>query len=159
MKRILTAVVTLILSVTTISAQRLANISVEAQYITDKMAVELGLSTIQRASVFQLNVDYLNGITSYRDIDAKIWKLRNKKLKNVLNGSQWKLYKNAYYFYRPIGWKNGAYVHNIYAKYPKKAFKTKDVKYGKRDKNKRREINRHNKRRINERERTFGSRR
>ncbi len=47
MKRIITAIVAVVLSITTISAQR-SNISVEAQYVTDKMIVELGLNSNKR---------------------------------------------------------------------------------------------------------------
>ncbi len=125
MKRVLIAIVALVISLSTASAQRLTNISVEAQYITDKMALELGLSSYQRNSILQLNLNYLNGITSYRDINSKIWKQRNRSLKALLNSTQWALYQNAAYFYRPIGWKDGAYVHNIYARYPQRHYDCK----------------------------------
>lgn len=159
MKRLLIAVVTLVLSATTINAQRLANVNLEAKYITEKMVVELGLSNAQRSSVLNLNLNYLNGITSYRDIDSQIWKSRNKKLKSILTPSQWKLYKNAYYFYRPIGWKDGAYVHNIFAKYPQGQPKQNVKKYGKRNKQSRNNPWHQNNIQEKKRENTFGSRR
>ena len=37
----------------------------------------------------------------------------------LLTPGQWKRYKKARCFYRPIGWHNNAYVHYIYAKYPR----------------------------------------
>lgn len=120
MKRLIIAIAVLAMSFASASAQRLGNIAVEAQYITDKMAVELGLDSRQRNSILQLNINYLSGITSYRDISSKIWKQRNNSLKALLNSAQWNLYKNATYFYCPIGWKNGSYVHYIYDKYPKR---------------------------------------
>ena len=120
MKRIVIAIVALFISISTTWAQRLSDISVEAQYITEKMTIELGLNNSQRNSILQLNLNYLNGINSYRDIDSKIWKQRNKSLKMLLNSKQWQAYKNARYFYHPIGWENGAYVHYIYSKYPRK---------------------------------------
>lgn len=49
------------------SAQRLLDVRGEAQYITDKMALELDLTPSQRNSILQLNLTYLDGITSYRD--------------------------------------------------------------------------------------------
>lgn len=100
------------------NAQRLDNTYTEARILTDYIADELGLNSWQREKAYQMNLDYLNGIGSYRDIDAHIWTLRNNQLKSILNAAQWKLYKKASYFYRPISWKQGAYVHNIYAKYP-----------------------------------------
>ena len=101
------------------SAQRLLDVRGEAQYITDKMALELALTPSQRNSILQLNLTYLNGITSYRDIETTGWKYRNKHMKALLTPAQWKLYKKARCFYRPIGWHNDAYVHYIYAKYPR----------------------------------------
>ena len=112
--------------ITSVSAQRINNTSMEARILTDKMTAELGLNSWQREKAYQMNLSYLNGINSYRDIDSHIWKIRNNALKGILNVSQWKLYKNASYFYRPISWRSNAYVHNIYAKYPKQKNWRKD---------------------------------
>ena len=98
------------------NAQRLDNTYTEARILTDYIADELGLNSWQREKAYQMNLDYLYGIGSYRDIDARIWTLRNNQLKSILNAAQWKLYKKTSYFYRPISWKQGAYVHNIYAR-------------------------------------------
>ena len=98
-------------------AQKIDRAYVEARFLTEKMVDELGLSDWQREKVYQMNLSYLTGINSYRDIDSKVWKNRNKQLKGLLTSSQWKRYKNASYFYRPIGWRDNAYVHNIYSKY------------------------------------------
>ena len=119
MKRTLLAIVAAMMITVSASAQRLTDITAEARLITDKMVVELGLTNIQRNSILQLNVNYLNGINSYRDISADGWKYRNKQLKKMLTAKQWKKYKEASYFYRPISWRDNAYVHNIYVKYPK----------------------------------------
>ena len=119
MKRTFLAIVAMLMMTLSVSAQRLTDVTAEARLITDKMVLELGLNNIQRNSILQLNINYLNGISSYRDIDADGWKYRNKQLKKLLSTKQWKQYKEAYYFYRPISWRNSAYVHNIYAKYPK----------------------------------------
>lgn len=120
MRQLIISIAVALIAVLPAKAQRLGNINIEAQYITDKMMLELGLNNNLRGSILRLNTNYLNGITSYRDIDSKIWKQRNKELKRLMNAKQWKMYREAYYFYRPIGWRNNAYVHNIYAKYPKK---------------------------------------
>ena len=89
--------------ITSMNAQRLTNIQAEARFITDKMVVELGLSSAQRNSILNINLNYLNGIRSYRDIDAYGWHYRNKQLKRMMTARQWKKFKNSYYFYRPIG--------------------------------------------------------
>ncbi len=118
MRRTLLAIVATLLMTTTMNAQRLTDITAEARFITDKMAVELGLTNVQRASILNLNITYLDGINSYRDINARGWTYRNKQIRALLNAAQWKKFKDCTYFYRPIGWRDNAYVHNIYNKYP-----------------------------------------
>ena len=113
------AMVAMIMMISSVSAQRIDNAYMEARVLTDKMAEELGLNNLLREKIYQLNIAYLNGINSYKDINAKVWKQRNSQLKSVLTSAQWKRYKNASYFYRPISWRNNAYVHNIYVKYPR----------------------------------------
>lgn len=119
MKRTLLAIVAAFVMITSANAQRLTDIQAEARFITDKMIVELGLSNVQRNSLLNINLNYLDGIHSYRDIDAYGWHYRNKQLKRMLNARQWKRFKEAYYFYHPIGWNNNTYIYNIYNKYPK----------------------------------------
>ena len=48
----------------------------------------------------------------------------DKQLKHILSDKQWKKYKESYYFYRPISWRNNVYIHNIYARYPKHNWKS-----------------------------------
>ena len=119
MKRTLLAIVAAFVMITSANAQRLTDIQAEARFITDKMIVELGLNSAQRNSLLNINLNYLDGIRSYRDIDAYVWHYRNRQLKRMLNARQWKRFKEAYYFYHPIGWNNNTYIYNIYNKYPK----------------------------------------
>ena len=119
MKRILFAIASAFMMITSVNAQRLTDIQAEARFITDKMVLELGLSNVQRNNLLNINLTYLDGIRSYRDIYAYGWKYRNKQLKRMLSERQWRRYKESYYFYRPIAWRNNVYVHNIYVKYPK----------------------------------------
>ena len=119
MKRILLAIVAAFLMMTSAYAQRLANVRAEATLITDKMVLELGLSKVQRNGILNINLNYLNGIRSYRDIDSYGWECRNRELRRMLKARQWQRFKEAYYFYRPIEWRDDVYVHNIYHKYPK----------------------------------------
>ena len=119
MTRTLLAIVAAFVMITSANAQRLTDIQAEARFITDKMIVELGLNSAQRNSLLNINLNYLDGIRSYRDIDAYGWHYRNRQLKRMLNARQWKRFKEAYYFYHPIGWNNNTYIYNIYNKYPK----------------------------------------
>lgn len=70
MKRILLAIVTAFVMMTSANAQRLTNIYAEATFITDQMIMELGLNSSQRNGILNINLSYLKGINSYRDIDA-----------------------------------------------------------------------------------------
>ncbi len=118
MKRMIMAMVALMLMVATMSAQRIDNANVEARVLTEKMVEELGLSNSQKEKVYQANLSYMNGINGYSDINSQAWKQRNSLLKSIFTSSQWKGYKKASYFYRPISWRNNTYVHNVYTKYP-----------------------------------------
>lgn len=118
MKRMILTMIMAAVMTTSISAQRISNTTIEARFLTDKMVDELGLNRWQREKIYQMNLNYLNSINSYKDIDAGIWKMRNQQLKNILTVNQWNAYKSTSYFYRPISWRKGTYVKNIYAKYP-----------------------------------------
>ncbi|WP_417096134.1 hypothetical protein [Leyella stercorea] len=48
MKRLVLTLAVALVTALSASAQRLANIQVEARFITDKMVLELGLSNVQR---------------------------------------------------------------------------------------------------------------
>ena len=118
MKRIFLATVAALVVITSVSAQRLADVRVEATIITDKMIAELGIGPGYRNSILNINLAYLNSINSYRDIDAYGWERRNHEMRRYLSPGQWRKYCNTYYFYRPIGWQDRAYVHHIYRRYP-----------------------------------------
>lgn len=118
MKRIFLATIAALVMTVSASAQRLADVRAEATIITDKMIAELGIGPGYRNSILNTNLAYLNSINSYRDIDAYGWERRNREIRRYLSPGQWRKYCNTYYFYRPIGWQDRAYVHHIYRKYP-----------------------------------------
>ena len=64
MKRMIMTLVAVWMMITSMNAQRLTDIQAEARFITDKMVVELGLSSVQRNSILNINLNYLNGIRS-----------------------------------------------------------------------------------------------
>lgn len=120
MKRLVLTLAVALVTALSASAQRLANIQVEARFITDKMVLELGLTNVQRNNIMRLNLDYLDAINSHRDLNGRAWKHRNKELRRMMSDSQWRRYREAYYFYQPISWRDNAYVHNIYTRYPER---------------------------------------
>lgn len=120
MKRLALTLAVALITALSASAQRLTNIRAEARFITDKMVLELGLTNVQRNNIMRLNLDYLDAINSYRDLNGRAWKHRNKELRRMMSDSQWRRYREAYYFYQPISWRDNAYVHNIYTRYPER---------------------------------------
>ena len=120
MKRLVLTLAVALITALSASAQRLTNIRAEARFITDKMVLELGLTNVQRNNIMRLNLDYLDAINSYRDLNGRAWKHRNKELRRMMSDSQWRRYRETYYFYQPISWRDNAYVHNIYTRYPER---------------------------------------
>lgn len=84
MKRMILTMIMAAVMTTSISAQRISNTTIMARFLTDKMVDGLGLNRWQREKTYQMNLNYLNSINSYKDIDAGIWKMRNQQLKNIL---------------------------------------------------------------------------
>jgi hypothetical protein len=77
----------------------------EALFLTDKMAYELNLTDEQYEAAYEINLDYLMGVTSYDDVYGTYWERRNLDLSYILFQWQWDMFRAASYFYRP------AHVH------------------------------------------------
>ena len=90
----------------------------EALFLTDKMAYELNLTDEQYEAAYEINLDYLMGVTSYDDVYGDYWERRNRDLSYILMDAQWNAFIAASYFYRPLYWHNGYWHFGIYARYP-----------------------------------------
>ena len=90
----------------------------EALFLTDKMAYELNLTDEQYEAAYEINLDYLMGVTSYDDVYGDYWERRNRDLSYILYDAQWQAYIAASYFYRPLYWSDGFWHFGIYARYP-----------------------------------------
>ena len=90
----------------------------EALFLTDKMAYELNLSDAQYEAVYEINLDYLMGVTSRYDVFGPYWERRNLDLSYVLYSWQWEALRAAAYFYRPLYWDGGYWHFRIYTRYP-----------------------------------------
>ena len=90
----------------------------EALFLTDKMAYELNLSDAQYEAAYEINLDYLMGVTSQYDVFGPYWERRNLDLSYILFSWQWDLFRAASYFYRPLFWEAGYWHFGIYARYP-----------------------------------------
>ena len=90
----------------------------EALFLTDKMAYELNLNDEQYEAAYEINLDYLMGVTSYDDVYGTYWERRNLDLSYILLDWQWNAFCAATYFYRPLYWDGGYWHFGIYARYP-----------------------------------------
>ena len=90
----------------------------EALFLTDKMAYELNLSDAQYEAAYEINLDYLMGVTSQYDVFGPYWDRRNLDLSYILFSWQWDMFRAAAYFYRPLVWDAGYWHFAVYARYP-----------------------------------------
>ena len=116
-KMILTlmAMLTIAASANAMSYEQARN---EALFLTDKMAYELNLSDAQYEACYEINLDYLMGVTSQYDVFGPYWERRNLDLSYILFSWQWELFRAATYFYRPLYFDAGYWHFGIYARYP-----------------------------------------
>ena len=111
----LIAMLTIAASANAMSYEQARN---EALFLTDKMAYELNLSDAQYEAAYEINLDYLMGVTSQYDVFGPYWERRNLDLSYILFSWQWDLFCAASYFYRPLYWDAGYWHFGIYARYP-----------------------------------------
>jgi hypothetical protein len=111
----LLAVLATTLSANAMSYEQARN---EALFLTDKMAYELNLTDAQYEAAYEINLDYLMGVTSYDDVYGTYWERRNLDMSYILYQWQWDAFCAASYFYRPLYWHGGYWHFGIYARYP-----------------------------------------
>ena len=90
----------------------------EALFLTDKMAYELNLTDEQYEAAYEINLDYLMGVTGRSDVYGTYWERRNLDLSYILLDWQWNAYIAASYFYRPLYWDAGYWHFGVYMRYP-----------------------------------------
>lgn len=90
----------------------------EALFLTDKMAYELNLTDAQYEAAYEINLDYLMGVTSYDDVYGTYWERRNQDLSYILLDWQWNAFCAASYFFRPLTWRDGFWHFGVYLRYP-----------------------------------------
>lgn len=118
MKKILMAIVALMTFTASANAMSYEQARREALFLTDKMAYELNLNDSQYDAAYEINLDYLMGVTSVDDVYGTYWTRRNLDLSYILFEWQWTAFRAASYFYRPLYWNAGCWHFGIYARYP-----------------------------------------
>ena len=118
MKKIIITMITLLITAVGAKAMSYAQAREQALFLTDKMAYELNLTDAQYEAAYEINLDYLMGVTSYNDVFGTYWERRNLDMSYILYSWQWDLFRAASYFYRPLYWDAGYWHFAIYARYP-----------------------------------------
>ena len=118
----MTTLTILLLTAVTANAMSYEQARNEALFLTDKMAYELNLTDEQYEAAYEINLDYLMGVTSYDDVYGTYWERRNLDMSYVLLDWQWNAFCAATYFYRPLYWTNGVWHFGIYARYPRRDY-------------------------------------
>ena len=122
MKKIMFALTVMLLTAATGKAMSYEQARNEALFLTDKMAYELNLTDEQYEAAYEINLDYLMGVTSYDDVFGDYWERRNRDLSYVLWEWQWTNFCAITYFYRPLIWRDGFWHFGVYAHYPRRDF-------------------------------------
>lgn len=127
MKKILFAIVTMVMSVMPMYAIDYDEIRENALFLTDKMAYELNLSEEQYEAAYEINYDYFYEIMTGYDFDdddvyGHAWRSRNRDLRIILLTSQYNAFKRLKYFYRPFHCSHGRITINIYNYYPRRDY-------------------------------------
>ena len=86
------------------------------------MAYELNLTDAQYEAAYEINLDYLMGVTSQADVFGVYWERRNLDLSYILYSWQWDAFRAASYFYRPLYWDAGYWHFGIYLRYPRRDY-------------------------------------
>lgn len=122
MKKILLTLIAVLTMAGQASAMSYEQARREALFLTDKMAYELNLSDAQYEAAYEINLDYLMGVTGRADVFGTYWERRNADLNFVLYTWQWDLFCAASYFYRPLYWDAGYWHFGVYARYPHREY-------------------------------------
>ena len=117
MKKMIFALMVMLTTTLSASAMSYEQARNEALFLTDKMAYELNLTDAQYEAAYEINLDYLMGVTSYDDVYGPYWERRNLDMSYILYQWQWDAFVAATYFYRPLYWSAGHWHFGIYARY------------------------------------------
>ena len=118
MKKMFFALMTMLTVSISVNAMSYEQARNEALFLTDKMAYELNLTDEQYEAAYEINLDYLMGVTGRNDVFGTYWERRNLDLSYILLEWQWNAFVAATYFYRPLYWEAGYWHFGIYARYP-----------------------------------------
>lgn len=129
MKRMLLTLLAVVALAATVQARMSGSqVRKESRFLTDKMAYELNLSTLQYSDVYEINYDFINGIRYLMDDVLRgdpratdryyeLLDIRNDDLRWVLDSRQYTRFMAATYFFRPVYVSGGGWHFRIYLTY------------------------------------------
>ena len=117
MKKITLVIALMIATLVNANAMSYTKARSEALFLTDKMAYELDLTDYQYEAVYEINLDYFNGLIGTTDLFGINWNRRANELGYVLTSWQYKRFLETEYFYRPVIVRNNAITFVIYDRY------------------------------------------
>ena len=89
MKKMIFALMMMLTATVSANAMSYEQARNEALFLTDKMAYELNLTDEQYEAAYEINLDYLMGVTSRYDVYGTYWERRNLDLSYILLDWQW----------------------------------------------------------------------
>jgi len=115
------------------AAMSLSEIRQNARFLSDRMAYELNLNSVQYGDVYEINYDFLYGIRFVMDgvvrgsessIDRyyEYLDMRNEDLSHVLSRRQYLEFAGKEYFYRPVYTDRNVWRLRIYGVYSNTAY-------------------------------------
>ena len=118
----------LTISVPAMSAMSMSKVRQHARFLTDRMAYELNLTTMQYNDVYEVNYDFIDNVRYIMDdvtagypsaVDRyyDFLDFRNDDLRWILSASQYRRFMNVDYFYRPIYTTASEWLFRIYRVY------------------------------------------
>ena len=98
MKKIVCTLIALLSIMVSANAMPYEQARNEALFLTDKMAYELNLNDEQYEAAYEINLDYLMGVSTYDDVYGVYLERRNLDLSYILFSWQWDTFVAASYF-------------------------------------------------------------
>ena len=121
-RRLFTLVIFAVIGIISSVAMSIERAREEADFLTDKMAYELGLTESQWSDVYEINYDYFRSMNHLGRSYVRESELRDAKLRYVLTSVQWDKYCAINYFLVPVRAGINDWIFSIYEHYKRNLF-------------------------------------
>lgn len=121
-RRLFTLAIFAVIGIISSVAMSIERAREEADFLTDKMAYELGLTESQWSDVYEINYDYFRSMNHLGRSYVRESELRDAKLRYVLTSVQWDKYCAINYFLVPVRAGINDWIFSIYEHYKRNLF-------------------------------------